>query len=472
MAPVKIFNTLSEKKEVLKKSSKGVKLFVCGPTVYDAAHLGHARTYVVFDAMVRYLRNQGYKVFYLQNITDIDDRILERAKILKKEPLALARDQEKEYLDDMKTLGVTAVNKYVRASAHLKEIHQQIKILIKKGYAYQTKSGVYFEVKKFPNYGKLSRQNLEGLRPGWRIEPDPEKKDPLDFALWKKNIENPSTGLGDKGSGNTFGFPSPWGWGRPGWHIEDTAITERYFGVQYDLHGAAVDLKFPHHESEIAQQEAASGKRPFVKIWMHAGFLLVNGEKMSKSLGNFITVNEFLKKYPPEVLRMLILSHHYRSPINYADDLPDQIKKAINNIVNLLIKLSLLKTKPGKQTAAFKKALGDGHKKFIASLNDDFNTPKAMALIFKLIGKFHQDIFDFNKEEGRLLADFIKDHFGILGIDFKMPKIPVLVSKLVKERVRLRKKNDFARADTLRKRIEQQGYNVEDTPLGPVVMIS
>ncbi|MEK7146691.1 MAG: cysteine--tRNA ligase, partial [Patescibacteria group bacterium] len=280
---LKIYNTLSGKKESLKKpANRALKLFVCGPTVYDYSHIGHARTYLFFDIFARYLKSLGFKTFYLQNITDIDDKIINRANREKKNISAVARFFEKEYYRDMKTLAVESVDCYGKAGDFIKEIQRQIQTLVKKGFAYKTKNGVYFEVKKFKNFGKLSRQNLNALRPGWRIEPDPGKKDPLDFALWKFSEQKPY-------------WPSLWGKGRPGWHIEDTAITGKIFGSQYDLHGGGNDLKFPHHEAEIAQAESASGKKPFVKIWLHTGFLLVNGEKMSKSLGNFITIKDFLK---------------------------------------------------------------------------------------------------------------------------------------------------------------------------------
>ena len=317
---MKIYNTLSGKKEVVRASKRPLKFFVCGPTVYDYSHIGHARTYVAFDIAVRWLEFSGFKVFYLQNITDVDDKIINRAKSENKNPLALARFFEKEYLKDMKSLGVVSVDKYARAAGHLKEIKRQIAALLKKGFAYRTKSGVYFEVKKFGGYGKLSRQNLEETRRGWRIEPDPEKKDRLDFALWKNR------------QAGELAWPSPWGAGRPGWHIEDTAIAEKFFGPQYDIHGGAVDLKFPHHESEIAQAEAASGKKPFVKIWMHTGFLLAGGEKMSKSSGNFITIRDFLKNRDAAALRLLIASRHYRSPLDYEESLAENAENSLRTI--------------------------------------------------------------------------------------------------------------------------------------------
>ncbi|MFH1759305.1 MAG: cysteine--tRNA ligase [Patescibacteria group bacterium] len=443
---MKLYNTLSEKKERLAKpKGRLLKMFVCGPTVYDYSHIGHARTYLVYDALVRYLRWQKFKVFYLQNITDVDDKIIERASRTKSDfgtksdfVLGLAHHFEKKYFEDMKALGITAVDKYARASEHLKEIFKQIATLIKKGYGYETKNGVYFEIKKFKDYGKLSKQNLDKLRPGWRIEPDPEKKDPLDFALWKRI---PKT---------NYGFESPWGFGRPGWHIEDTAISEKYLGPQYDLHGAAIDLKFPHHESEIAQQEAASGKKPFVKLWMHAGFLLVDSKKMSKSLGNFITIRDFLKKYPADVLRLIVLSHHYRSPINYTEQLAQQQKSTLENIEQFLHTLTsppvILRAKP-------EESLKDFDKQFTAALDDDFNTPKALAEIFDFMGRAPKT------EQAKKM---IVEKLTILGFDISLPKIPAEVKKLFAERKKLRRQKEFGKADQIRAKIKQLNFLIED----------
>lgn len=417
-----VYDTLTEKKKRLIRPKKGAfRMFVCGPTVYNYSHIGHARTYIVFDVVARWLRHRGFNVFYLQNITDIDDKI---------KSLAEARRFEKEYFQDMEALNITSVDKYARASAHLSEIKRQIKQLLDKGYAYLTDSGIYFEVKKFPRYGALSKQNLEALRPGWRIEPDPQKKDPLDFALWKFE--------------NKWNFPSPWGKGRPGWHIEDTAITEKYFGPQYDLHGAAVDLKFPHHDSEIAQQEAISGKRPMVKIWMHAGFLLVNGEKMSKSLGNFITIKDFIKKYPPDVLRLLILSHHYRSPVNYTNRLAQEHLSSWHNLEKFMRTIQV-----GKRQVNLAKI----KKEFQRAMDDDFNTPKALAVLFK---------FAAQAPKTDQAKQFLSSQFKILGIELTIPKISVKIEKLLLEREKYRQRKEFKQADRIREQIQKSGFYVED----------
>lgn len=452
---VKIYNTLTGKKEgLVKPENRPLRLFVCGPTVYDHAHIGHARTYLSFDIIVRYLRKRGFKIFYLQNITNIDDKIIDRAKKDKTSPQKLARLYEKEYYKDIKALGIKTVDKYARASDFIPEIIKQIKTLIKKGYAYKTKNGVYFEVRKFKDYGKLSRQNLDKLRPGWRLEPDPEKKDPLDFALWKlqKRDYEPA-------------WDSPWGKGRPGWHIEDTAISEKFFGPQYDLHGGAEDLKFPHHEAEIAQQESASGKRPFVKIWMHPGLLYVNNEKMSKSLKNFITIKDFLKKHPPEVLRWIVLTHHYRSKINYNEETALKAEESLKTIKEFFGKLDLVKSR-GKMGGAKQIVL----KGFDEKMEDDFNTPEALAVIFKFIGENQNKVWNMKRGEAKSTLKLLQNTFKVLGIKIKPEKIPAKVRRMAKKREKLRENKQFVQTDALRNRIRELGYEIEDTPLGPLVL--
>ena len=454
---MKIFNTLTEKKEDLPEKKK-LNLFVCGPTVYDFSHIGHARTYIAFDNIVRYLRSRKIKVFYLQNITDVDDKIIDRARLQKTAPKTIARSFEKEYYRDMKALGVSTVDRYARASDFIKEIQKQIARLIKKGFAYQTGSGVYFEVKKFSDYGKLSKQNLEALRPGYRIEPDPEKKDSLDFALWKikKGDDEPS-------------WLSPWGEGRPGWHIEDTAISEAFFGPQYDLHGGAVDLKFPHHESEIAQQEAASGKKPFVAIWLHTGFLLINGEKMSKSLGNFLTIRDFLKQHSPETLRFLVASHHYRSPINYELAATKQAAASLQTLRQTIAKLYRA-DKKGGLSAAVAKHLKTSEQQFTEAMADDFNTPDALASLFTLINRIQPQFWQLTSQEAKGIISFLTANLRIFGIIIKKPAaIPAPVKALLQKRELSRVHKQFTQADALRKAIEALGYIIEDTPNGPLV---
>ncbi len=475
---MRIFDTLSQTKKPLPKSKGALKFFVCGPTVYDLSHIGHARTYIVFDAFVKFLRAKKLKVFYLQNITDIDDKIIVRAKKQKISPIKLARIFEKEYEKDIKSLKITSVKKYARATNHIKEIQKQISALIKKGYAYQTKNGIYFEIKKFKDYGKLSKQDLGKLRHGYKIEPDPDKKDPLDFALWKNTRINADLNTDQRGKKIKFritknGEPiwsSPWGWGRPGWHIEDTAITEKYFGPQYDIHGGGNDLKFPHHEAEIAQQESASGKKPLVKIWMHTGFLLVNGEKMSKSLGNFITIRDFLKKHSSEALRLMVLLNHYRSPFNYTEELAKQSEKSSERMQEFMEKLEFVKnSKFKRQKSKLQLKIQKYKNQFNLSLEDDFNTPKAIATIFELITKIQPNIWQLSPKEAQTLLKFIKKSLKIFEIELKPVKIPSKITKKAIDREKFRENKQFIQADQLRKEIEMLGYFLEDTPFGPMV---
>jgi cysteinyl-tRNA synthetase len=318
---MKIQSTMTGDKENFQPiHNNRINLFVCGPTVYDDSHIGHARTYIAFDVVARYLKYKGFSVFYLQNITDVDDKIIQRAAEIGASPRSLARRFEQRYLEDMHALGVTNVNYYARATEHVPEIINQIERLSELGFAYETESGIYFDESRFEDFGKLSHQNADD-RKLHRIEPDPTKRNPGDFSLWKKRQD-----------GEDVTWASPWGPGRPGWHIEDTAITETYLGAQYDIHGGAMDLIFPHHEAEIAQMEATSGKKPLVRYWMHTGFLNVRGEKMSKSLGNFTTIRDMLQKYEADAFRLFVLLAHYRSPIDFSEEALEQAGKSLERI--------------------------------------------------------------------------------------------------------------------------------------------
>ncbi|MBI2024609.1 MAG: cysteine--tRNA ligase [Candidatus Harrisonbacteria bacterium] len=453
-----IYNTLSGQKENLEKASinKKIRLFVCGPTVYDYAHIGNARTYIAFDIIVRWLRKSGWKVYYLQNITDIDDKIIRRAAEENISPETLARKYEKIYLSDMKTLGIKSVTKYARATDHIRQIIRQIQALIKNGNAYEISGdGIYFDISTFASYGKLSRRTTEQAEDSIsRIDESVNKKNKGDFALWKlTRSEKPA-------------WDSPWGPGRPGWHIEDTAITEHYFGSQYEVHGGAVDLKFPHHEAEIAQQESASGKSPLAKIWMHTGFLLVGGKKMAKSAGNFITVRDFLKKYPVSISRYLVAVHHYRSPMDYSDKLAQQAESAIDNLSQFVAKLSLV-YRDGRQETQVKEDLRKAGESFETAMNDDFNTPEALAAIFILVNEFQKNFWDLGKAGAKKVKKFIKERLNDLGIELFLPKVPFKIKQIAKKRELFRVNKQFVQSDNLRKEIERLGYGVEDTPAGP-----
>ena len=468
---IKLCNSLSRKKEPLKPRKNGaLNLFVCGLTVYDFSHVGHARTYVVFDMVVKYLRQKKYKVFYLQNITDVDDKIIQRARELKQNPKDLAREFEKEYLWNMKALGVNSVSKYARATEHIKEIISQIKRLLAAGYAYETTDGIYYDILKFKDYGKLShRTTLQAEDAVSRIDESVKKKHKGDFALWKFSPPEDSQAYGQ----DEPRWPSPWGKGRPGWHIEDTAITEKYFGSQYDIHGGARDLMFPHHEAEIAQMEAVSGKKPMVNYWLHTGFLTVSGEKMSKSLGNFITIRDFLRTHSPRVLRLMVLKSHYRSPIDYSENAIRQTEQELRRLDEFTEKLERNKLrKDGVQANLMKIQIAKTKGAFDAAMEDDFNTPKALAAIFALV---HRGNSLLAKNEMRTAAakemrEFLAETDGFLQFIFwgkqRKEKIPEEILRLAKERGKYRRRKDWQKADEIRKQISVLGYRIEDTAGG------
>jgi len=458
---LRVYNTLTRKKEVFQpKKGKNVNIFVCGPTVYDYTHLGHARTYIAFDIIVKYLRSKGYNVFYLQNITDIDDKIINRAKEEGISWKDLARNFEKEYKKDIKALGIDSVSKYARATEHIKEIISQVGRLKKLGFAYQIEDGIYYDISKFKDYGKLSgRTALQAEDAVSRIDESINKRNKGDFCLWKfwsgKDYEPK--------------WKSPWGYGRPGWHIEDTAITEKYFGPQYDIHGGARDLIFPHHEAEIAQMEALSGKKPLVKYWFHTGFLTINGQKMSKSLGNFITVKDFLQKHPARLLRFFVLKSHYRSPIDYTEKAILQTQNELERIDEFVEKIQSSKLKIQNHNSKFK--IDKFKNNFEEAMDDDFNTPKAIAVIFELIRDINP-ILDKNqitKNQAKQILDFLKSIDKVFGFIFKKEKIkiPKNIQKLVEKREKLRKQKKWEEADKVRKKIEEMGWKVKDTPQGP-----
>ena len=456
---MQIYDTLSGEKKPLPENGDKLKIFVCGPTVYDYAHIGNGRTYAAFDSIIRYLRSQRIKVYYLQNITDIDDKIIKRAAEEKKHPHTIANFFTRAYKQDMKALGVVSVNKYAKATGYIRQIVKQIQTLEAKGHAYKIDGeGYYFDIATFADYGKLSRRTAEQAEDSVsRIDEGINKRNKGDFCLWK--FEKPG-----EPSWNTA-----LGKGRPGWHIEDTAITEYFFGPQYDIHGGGIDLKFPHHEAEIAQQEAASGKKPMVKIWMHAGHLLVNSAKMAKSAGNFITIRDFLKKHPPVLFRYLVISHHYRSPLDYSDKLAEQTKNSIANLKQFLGKLWLVRnSEAGKLDVA--DLLERSAKVFHAAMADDFNTPEALAAIFGVVNSVNQEIWNLSQRQAEVVANWVTSLLESLGVELKFPHIPMKIRGLAKQRNLLRTNQQFVPADDLRKQIEALGYIVDDTPAGPLIL--
>ena len=448
---MEIYSTLTRSKEDFKTiNDNRVNLFVCGPTVYDDAHIGHGRTYISFDTIKRYLEFKGYAVFYIQNVTDIDDKIINRSKESGIPSDVLARKFEKRYREDMAKLNVNGVNLFARATDHMPEILDQIQRLIDKGFAYETEDGVYFEIDTFDEFGKLSNRNVEELESHREIA-ETTKKNHQDFALWKKRegVDEPT-------------WPSPWGDGRPGWHIEDTAITEFYFGEQYDVHGGGLDLIFPHHEAEITQMEAVSGKSPMVRYWLHTGFLNVNGEKMSKSLHNFITIRELLESYEPDTFRFFVLSTHYRSPIDFSKDSLHQSERSLDRIRKYYEQLDV---EVGDED--FECDVLAPHKdEFFASMDDDFNTPKAIAAIFGLINDTKNDLDGFSESDKIAIKAFLHDASHILGVSFELQDVNAgsddLLNLISEVRSELRANKQYDLSDKIRDNLQALGYEIND----------
>lgn len=402
--PLKVYDSLTRQMELFVAPSSGeVKIFVCGPTVYDYLHLGHARTYIAFDIIVRYLKFLGHRVSYLMNVTDVAERVVQRAEQLKKAPLELAHEYETAFLEDMRSLRIDSVDRYERASDYIPQMIDQVTGLIKNGVAYETETGVYFEVDKFPRFGELSQQSHEELSLR-RLELCSSKRKPEDFSLWRKY---------EKG----LGWESPWGFGRPGWHIEDTAVSMAYFGETYDMHGGASELIFPHHEAEIAQAEALTGKVPFVRFWLHTGLLNVEGRKMSKSLGNVIRIRDALKQYTAFELRYYIASFHYRQPMVLTHSALRKSRRelgALNKALN-----TFLTAEPGAKSNDEKKMaflLKRSDLAFTRYMDDDFDTPKALKVIGALArGLARLRVSQQAKRTGEASFRRMADVLGILS---------------------------------------------------------
>ena len=452
-----IYSTLSHEKENLVPINENrINMFVCGPTVYDDAHIGHGRTYVAFDTIKRFLEYLGYSVFYIQNITDVDDKIINRSKETGISTTDIAKKYEKRYIEDMNALNVNNVNLFARATDHMAEIIDQIERLIEKGYAYETEDGVYFEIAKFKDFGKLSHINVDELQSHRELAKS-TKKNKNDFVLWKKRDDSSEPR-----------WNSPWGMGRPGWHIEDTAITEYYFGSQYDIHGGGIDLIFPHHEAEITQMEAVSGKSPMVRYWLHTGFLMVSGEKMSKSLKNFITIRDLLKNVDGDVIRFFILNKHYRSKIDFSHKVLLDAGKGLERIKKYCELVSgQLADKNSNATADYE-LVSNTKKEFIDCMSDDFNTPKAIASVFKLINESKKDILDekLNKSELAAIKGFLDDVSYILGIDFQQKqdssKDKELFDLIADIRTELRANKQYELSDKIRDKLVDLGYEISD----------
>jgi len=407
---MQIYNTLTRRRETFKlPASREVRMFVCGPTVYDYCHLGHARTYVAFDVIARYMRFRGYPLFFLMNITDVDEKVIKKAKERDVNFLELAREYEEYFLDDLKSLKVECVNAFARASDHIPEIIDQVTRLIRNGFAYETKTGVYFSVQKFHEYGALSNQSREeiSLR---RIELCSTKRQPEDFSLWRKIDQEPK-------------WNSPWGSGQPGWHIEDTAIAMKFFGPQYDLHGGAVELIFPHHEAEIAQGEALTGLKPYVKHWLHTGILKIGGRKMSKALGNVISIRNILKSNDYKFLRFYLLTKHYRETVNFSTVELKKSKRKLQFIASAIDNFSNLPITGRRFRNVHALLIRDLEKletMFMNYMDNDFNTSKALNVIQRMavrlnnFAKRYGEIDESTQTKALGTLRKLADIFGIL----------------------------------------------------------
>ncbi len=455
---LQIYNTLTRKKEPFQPIEIGkVRMYVCGMTVYDYCHLGHARVLVVFDVVYRYLQALGYDVTYLRNITDIDDKIIRRAAENGESITALTERFIQAMHDDSAALGVLAPTAEPRATAHIAEIIAMVNTLIDKGFAYAAANGdVYYAVKQFPTYGKLSGKNLQELRAGARIDIDEAKRDPLDFVLWKAAKPDEPC------------WESPWGKGRPGWHIECSAMSTCALGNHFDIHGGGADLQFPHHENEIAQSEAATGEQ-YVNVWMHNGFVRVNEEKMSKSLGNFFTVREILQRYRPEEIRYFILSSHYRSPLNYDDDNLQNARNALTRFYTALRNLPVAVDSGDLQFQA----------RFNAALDDDFNTPEALAVLFDLAREINR-LRSVSIEQAAALGTQLRTLGAVLGILQGDAEVYLRgdasasglsdteIDALIAQRLAARTAKQWAEADRLRAVLTEAGIVLEDSQQGTI----
>jgi len=472
---LQVYNFLTRRKEEFVPLHEGfVGMYVCGPTVYDHAHLGHAKTYVSFDVIVRYLRYLGYKVRYVQNITDVghlldtgEDRILKGARRDRVEPMELVEKYTRSYFEDMDALGVVRPDISPRASGHIPEQIELTKTLLEKGYAYEVNGSVYFSVEKFPDYGKLSRRNIEEQMEGTRVEVNPEKRNLLDFALWKRAEP-----------GHILRWPSPWGWGYPGWHIECSTMSMKYLGETLDIHGGGIDNIFPHNECEIAQAEAATEKQ-FARYWLLTGTLTIDGMKMSKSLGNFITLKEAFKRYSPLAVRFFLLHSHYRSPIDFSEEAMRAAGKGLERLHGAVqeVRRRLASTGSEVTDEAFVATLEEYKGKFLRAMDDDFNAPIALGVLFDLTRDVNT-LLGSGEEIGQgtlqaadgLYRELGGDILGIIPEEFAEERAigleEDLIELLIETRRNLREAGRWDLADRIRSRLDKLGIALGDRPEG------
>lgn len=448
---MKLYSTLSRKVEELEPQDNTVRMYVCGVTVYDSSHIGHARTVIAFDTLRRYLLSKGYRVVFVQNFTDVDDKIINRAKAEGKKAEEISEKYIDSYFRDFGGLNVMRADHHPKATEHIKEMIQLIEGLIKNGHAYLTLNGVYFRVKSFPSYGKLSRKPVEELESGSRIEVDPSKEDPLDFALWKFYSEDPV-------------WPSPWGKGRPGWHIECSAMSRKYLGDTFEIHGGGHDLVFPHHENEIAQSESYTG-RQFAKLWVHSGMVTINSQKMSKSLGNIVTIEQALKSWGMNTLRLYCLSVHYAKPLDYTDGLLKESMQRWRQVETCAYELRSA-TGNGGEVAAVRQMCDESLQTFESAMDDDMNTSLALTEFLKLVTRLNQHAASdkLTKEMADATLPAFSKIMDILGLKTveAAEKERKEIEELVAARNRLRAEKKFKEADEIRKRLLERSIELLD----------
>jgi len=457
---IQIYNTLTRKKEpFIPLEDKKVKMYVCGPTVYNYIHIGNARPAIVYDTVRRYLEFRGYDVHYVSNFTDVDDKLIKAANELGEDVPTIAERFIEAYFDDITALGCKKADVHPRVTENIDIIIDFIQALIDKGYAYEADGDVYYKTRSFKDYGKLSHQSIDELKAGARIQVGEKKQDALDFALWKAAKEG------------EISWESPWGKGRPGWHIECSAMARQYLGDTIDIHAGGQDLTFPHHENEIAQSEALTNK-PFAKYWMHNGYININNEKMSKSLGNFILVHDIVKVHDPQVLRFFMLSVHYRHPINYSEELLESTRNAFNRLrtsyTNLQHRLNSSTNLTNNDQEWFNK-IESLKEEFIREMDDDFNTANGISVLFELAKQANYYLEQKNTSE-QVIQAFIStfDTLGdVLGVTFaETDLLDEEIEALIQQRIEARKERNFALADQIRDQLKEMNIILEDTPQG------
>jgi cysteinyl-tRNA synthetase len=459
---LKIYNTLTRQKETfIPLEENKIKMYVCGPTVYNFFHIGNARPFMIFDAFRNYMEYRGYEVTYVQNFTDVDDKIIKRANEEGISPIEVAEKYIAEYFKDADALGIKRATVHPRVTENIENIITFIEDLISKGFAYELNGDVYFNSQAYKEYGKLSKQNLEELNLGARIDVNDEKKHPIDFALWKAKKEG------------EIGWQSPWGEGRPGWHIECSVMSARYLGDTIDIHAGGQDLIFPHHENEIAQSEARSGKQ-FARYWMHNGYINVDNQKMSKSLGNFFTVRDILSEFSGQVIRFFLLSAHYRNPVNFSKELILQAKAGMERLANskerLVFTISHAKGQMNESELELVSALENHRDRFIEAMDDDINTADAISIIFELARFSNTNVTENSSlewaEKNLSLFNELTGVLNIIKAEDTDSNDNEQIEKLIKDRVEAKKNKDFALADAIRDELKSMGIEIEDTRQG------